>query len=218
MNASNDVIRIALVDDQKLFRKGLRSIVSKHDSFQVVFEAEDGKQFFDRLKYEPVDVVILDVEMTGMDGMETLEIIRKKHLDLKVLMLTMHESERLISHLMQEGANGFLLKDEEPEIVCEAIKKVYQDGIFFRDYVSKAILQNSRNNNVRKNDLLMPQLSDRELQILQLLCKEYTSQEIADKLFISTRTVDGHRRKMQEKTGARNLAGLVIYAVKNGVI
>lgn len=218
MNASNGIIRIALVDDQKLFRKGLRSIMSKNDSFQVVFEAEDGAQFLERLKFEPVDVVVLDVEMDGMDGMETLGVIREKYPELKVLMLTMHESERLISHLMQEGANGFLLKDEDPEIVCEAIKRVYQDGIFFRDYVSKAILQNSRQRSSRKNDLLAPQLSDRELQILQLLCKEYTSQEIADQLFISARTVDGHRRKMQEKTGARNLAGLVIYAIKNGII
>jgi DNA-binding NarL/FixJ family response regulator len=213
-----EIIRIALVDDQKLFRRGLRSILSKQDQFQVAFEAENGEQFLERLKFEPVDVVILDVEMEGMGGMETLEVIRKKHSDLKVLMLTMHESERLISHLMKEGANGFLLKDEEPEIVCEAIKRVHQEGIFFRDYVSKALLRNSRQGSVKKNDLLAVQLSDRELQILQLLCKERTSQEIGDQLFISARTVDGHRRKMQDKTGSRNLAGLVLYAVKNGII
>lgn len=215
---SDEFIRIALVDDQKLFRRGLKSILTKVATFQVVFEAENGEQLLERLKYEAIDVVVLDVEMPGMGGMEALENIRITHPGIKVIMLTMHNSERLINHLMQMGANGFLLKDEEPEIVCEAVKRVHYDGVFFRDYVSKAILNSNRHAASKKNDLFSPQLSDRELEILSLLCKEYTSQEIADQLFISARTVDGHRRNMQEKTGSRNLAGLVLYAVRNGIV
>lgn len=215
---SSSPIRIALVDDQKLFRKGLKLILSKQPSFEVVFEASSGQQFFERQAFETIDVVVLDVEMPGMDGMETLTKIRKQDSEIKVLMLTMHNSERLISHLMKEGANGFLLKDEEPEIVCKAVETVYHEGVFFRDYVSNALLKNSRQGASRKNDMLKRQLSERELEVLQLICKEYTSQEIANELFISVRTVDGHRRNLQEKVGARNLAGLVLYAVNNGLV
>ncbi|MEM6397690.1 MAG: response regulator transcription factor [Bacteroidota bacterium] len=212
-------IKIALVDDQKLFRSGLRMIISKDEQCEVVFEAENGKQFFERLAYEPVDLVILDVEMPEMDGTETLQKIRSDHDHIKVIMLTMHESERLISHLMQIGANGFLLKDEDPKVVISAIKQVMEVGTYFRDYVSQALLKSSRLQQTGDpNQLLGPKLSDREKEVLRLICQEKTSQEIADQLFISIRTVDGHRRHLQEKTGAKNIAGLVMYAVKNGLV
>ncbi|MEM7574765.1 MAG: response regulator transcription factor [Bacteroidota bacterium] len=213
-------IRIALVDDQKLFRSGLKLILNKQANFKVIFEAGDGQQFFERLNFEPVDLVILDVEMPVMDGMATLARLKADHPAIKVLMLTMHESGRLITHLMQAGANGFLLKDEEPEVVCRAVEQVMRDGMFFRDYVSKALLKgNQRQTKTRSSDaLLRPKISERELEVLQLICQEYTSQEIAKKLFISVRTIDGHRRSLQEKTGAKNIAGLVLYAVNNDLV
>ncbi len=211
-------IRIALVDDQKLFRGGLKMILSDRPDFQVVFEADNGKQFFERLAFEPVDVVILDVEMPVMDGIETLEVIRDKHPDIRVIMLTMHDSDRLINHLMQLGANGFLLKDENPEIVRTAVERVGQEGIFFRDYVSRALLKGGRQKPAKPNGYFGPNISEREMEVLTLICQEYTSKEIAEKLFISARTVEGHRRSLQDKTGARNLVGLVLYAVKNGIV
>lgn len=210
-------IRLALVDDQKLFRGGLRMILSDREDFDVVFEASNGKQFFERLAFEPVDVVILDVEMPVMDGIETLTILKDKFPDIHVIMLTMHDSERLINHLMQLGASGFLLKDENPEVVRTAVERVSQEGIFFRDYVSKALLKGGR----QKPDSSKyggPDITGRELQVLTLICQEFTSKEIAEKLFISSRTVEGHRRSLQDKTGARNIVGLVLYAVKNGIV
>jgi DNA-binding NarL/FixJ family response regulator len=213
----NPPIRIALVDDQKLFRGGLKMILSDRPDFRVVFEADNGKQFFERLAFEPVDVVILDVEMPVMDGIETLEKIRETHPDLRVIMLTMHDSDRLINHLMQLGANGFLLKDENPEIVRTAVERVGQEGIFFRDYVSKALLKGGRQKPNKPDGYFGPNISERELEVLSLICQEYTSKEIAEKLYISARTVEGHRRSLQDKTGARNLVGLVLYAVKNGI-
>lgn len=210
-------IRIALVDDQKLFRGGLKMILSDDPKFEVVFEADNGKQFFERLAYEPVDVVILDVEMPVMDGIETLTQLRERHPDTRAIMLTMHDSDRLINHLMQLGANGFLLKDENPEVVRTAIQRVADEGIHFRDYVSKALLKGGRAKS-KPQGYLGPDISDRELEVLTLICQEYTSKEIGEKLYISARTVEGHRRSLQEKTGARNIVGLVLYAVRNGMV
>lgn len=218
LNMSNSTTtRIALVDDQKLFRGGLKMILSDCPDFHVVFEADNGKQFLERFAFEPVDIVILDVEMPVMDGIETLTIIREKHPEVRVIMLTMHDSDRLINHLMQLGANGFLLKDENPEVVRKAVERVGQEGIFFRDYVSKALLKGGRKKD-KPEGYFGPSITEREMEVLTLICQEYTSKEIADKLFISARTVEGHRRSLQDKTGARNLVGLVLYAVKNGIV
>lgn len=134
--SEKSIIKIALVDDQKLFRSGLKMIIQRVDRFEVAFEAANGLQFFERLAFEPVDLVILDVEMPELDGTATLIRIKKEQPDLKVIMLTMHESERLINHLMQAGANGFLLKDEDPKVVVEAIEQVMDQGVYFRDLIS----------------------------------------------------------------------------------
>lgn len=214
----NSPTRVAIVDDQKLFRGGLKMILSEDPSISVVFEAGNGKQFFERFAFEPVNVVILDVEMPIMDGIETLKRLQQQHPDVKVLMLTMHDSDRLINHLMQCGASGFLLKDEDPEVVRTAVNRVASEGVFFRDYVSRALLKRSKQNNRNQQERFSSKLSDRETEVLQLLCQEYTSKEIAEKLYISYRTVEGHRRSMQEKTGARNIVGLVLYAVERGLV
>jgi DNA-binding NarL/FixJ family response regulator len=156
--------------------------------------------------------------MPVMDGIETLKRLHQIKPEIKVLMLTMHDNDRLINHLMQLGASGFLLKDEDPEIVITAVKRVAEDGVYFRDYVSRALLKGSKQQNNRKGEALHTKLSERELQVLQLICKEHTSKEIAEQLFISYRTVEGHRRSMQEKTGAKNIVGLVLYAVERGMV
>jgi DNA-binding NarL/FixJ family response regulator len=214
---SDSPIRIALVDDQKLFRGGLKMLLSDPPDFEVVFEADNGKQFFERLAYEPVDVVILDVEMPVMDGAETLTRLREEQPETRVIMLTMHDNDRLINHLMQLGANGFLLKDEDPEVVRTAVRRVADEGIFFRDYVSRALLKGNRQQSSPDRGTA-PDLSDRELEVLALICQELTSKEIGERLFISARTVEGHRRSLQEKTGSRNIAGLVLYAVRNHLV
>lgn len=215
---STTPVRVAIVDDQKLFRGGLNMILSEDPMIQVVFEAGNGKQFLQRLAFEPVEVVILDVEMPVMDGIETLKILNQQYPDIKVLMLTMHDSDRLINHLMQLGACGFLLKNEDPEVVRSAISRVASEGVFFRDYVSRALLKGSKQGQRKQTFSVEAKLTEREEEVLKLLCKEFTSKEIAEKLFISYRTVEGHRRSMQEKTGARNIVGLVLYAVERGIV
>ena len=209
--------RVAIVDDQKLFRGGLKMILSEPEDIQVVFEAGHGKQLLERIAFEAVDVVILDVEMPILDGVETLAVLTEKYPDTAVIMLTIHDTPRLINQLMQAGASGFLIKDENAEVVIQAVRHVAGGGIFFRDYVSRALLQGGRPQR-RPAGAFGPRISERELEILTLICQEYTSKEIAEKLFISRRTVEGHRRSLQEKTGSKNLVGLVLYAVKNGIV
>ncbi|NJC24915.1 response regulator transcription factor [Neolewinella antarctica] len=210
-------IRIAIVDDQKLFRGGLKMILDGTEDIEVVFEAGHGEQFFERLAFEPVQLVILDVEMPGMDGIATLEQLQRERPEIHVIMLTMHDSDRLISHLMGLGASGFLLKDEDPEVVIEAVRRVVQEGLFFRDYVSKALLKGGRSRQ-KAVGYRGPDISDRELEVLQLICQELTSKEIAAQLFISVRTVEGHRRSLQDKTGAKNIVGLVLFAIRQGLV
>lgn len=210
-------IRIALVDDQQLFREGMKMILSDEPFFEVIFEAKNGEQLLNRLRFEPIDVILLDVEMPVMDGTETLKKLREAYPDVGVIMLTMHDTDRLISHLMELGADGFLLKDENAEVVIEAIKKVAAKEMFFRDYVSRALLKSNRNKAANRS-LIGPDISKREQEVLELICQELTSKEIAEKLFLSVRTVEGHRRNLQEKTGAKNIVGLVMYAVRNNLV
>ncbi|MEM1320835.1 MAG: response regulator transcription factor [Bacteroidota bacterium] len=219
---NNNTIKLAIVDDQKLFLNGLKFIIETFEGIELIIEAHDGEDFIQKIKDKTPDVVLLDLKMPIMDGVETTKYLKVHHPDIKILLLTMYNDERFITHLMELGANGYLLKDEEPEIVEEAIRTVVQKGFYFNDYVSKALLTGVKVKNNKalpgftSNDKL--NLTKRELEVLQLICQELTTSEIAQKLFISIRTVEGHRKNLLEKTGVRNMAGLVIYAMKHKLI
>lgn len=213
-------IQLAIVDDQKLFLRGLRYILSEFDNMDIMMEAHDGFEFTQKLNEGVPDVVLLDLKMPHMDGIETTKYIRKHVPQLKVILLTMHDDERLITHMMEIGANGYLLKDEEPNEVKKAIESVYEKGFYFNEYVSKALLRRVKSNDVSKAwSFSTPiRLTPREAEVLKLICQEYTTAEIADKLFISARTVEGHRKNMIEKTGVRNTTGLVVFALQHKLV
>lgn len=214
------MIKLALADDQKLFLRGLRLILEDQPNIDIIIEAGNGQELLDAIALEVPDVVLLDLKMPVMDGIEATKQIKEHYPDIKILLLSMHDDERLISHLMNLGANGYLLKDEEPEVVCKAVVAVHEKGFFFNDYTSKALLRGvkSRTKITSVNQHLKTELTKRELEILHLICQEYTTAEIAQELYISIRTVDGHRRNLQDKTGVKNVAGLVIYAIRNGIV
>jgi DNA-binding NarL/FixJ family response regulator len=213
-------IKVALVDDQTLFLKGLRLILTEYPEIEIVIEADNGTDFLLAVDDTLPDVVLLDLKMPGMDGIEVAEVLKKKAPSVKIILLTMHDDERFIQHVLSIGANGYLLKNEEPTILREAIQKVMTQEFYLNDYVAKALL-----NNIKRpvsEQQTPPQkhftLTPREKEILQLICQELTTNDIAEQLFISTRTVEGHRQNLLEKTGVRNTAGLVIYAMKNQLI
>ncbi|MBL4710104.1 MAG: response regulator transcription factor [Flavobacteriales bacterium] len=213
-------IQIAIADDHELFRKGMAAILNANEAMQVSIQAENGFLLLEEIeKIGMPDVVLLDLEMPVMDGFKTLEALKKKDPDSKVILLSMHSDERFILHFMESGANGYLHKNTKPQEVENAILKVMESGFYFNDNVSKILLSG-----VQKKNKAVPSLpgqeslNEREIEVLKLLCMELTTSEIGKKLFLSPRTIEGYRKQLFEKTGAKNIAGLVIYAIRMGLI
>lgn len=207
-----------MIDDHTLFRKGLISLLEEYEELKVILEASNGKELVDVLKTKQPDIILMDVEMPVMNGIEATEVVRKKFPDLKILILTMHSEEEFVAHLMEKGANGFLLKDYGIENIVDAIYSVYETGYYFNDKVSKVMLEKLVRGQHVKPQFKNGPLTEREIEIIKMICKEYSTREISERLCISVRTVEGHRENILKKTGARNTAGIVLFAVKNNVV
>ncbi len=217
------MIKLAICDDQVLFLRGLKYIISDFDNIEITLEATNGEDLLKKIPTSPPDVILLDMKMPGLDGIEVTKRIKADFPNIKIILLTMYDDERLISHVMEIGANGYLLKNEEPEVLKSAIESVFNKDLYFNDYVAKALVKSlkSKENSLPSfsNNSSPPlNLTAREMEILQLICQEMTTAEMAKQLFISARTVEGHRKNLMEKTGVRNTAGLVIFAVRNKLV
>ena len=212
-----DNIKVAIADDANLFANGLKLILELDEKIEVELIASNGQELIQYLNVDSVsiDIIILDLEMPIKDGVDTLREIISRNLPVKVIILTSHFNDSMILKLLDEGAVGFLAKNEKPEIVIEAIKMIHQRGVYFGSYILQ-LLRNRRLLTSRNKMELS--LTKREIEILKLVCEEYTNLEIAEKLFISKRTVDGHRQNILTKTGCKNTVGLVIYAIKHNII
>ena len=212
-------IKVMIADDHALFRKGMVSIIRDFEGIDIIGEASNGKELLEKMDISQPDVVLLDLKMPEMDGMEANVEIQRKFAETKVVILSMYDDDKFIIHLIEMGANGYLLKNAEPEEVEDALHAVIINGFYFNNHVSKVMLKGLINKKKIKpqfNDEV--ELTPRELQVLRLICKEHTNAEIAEKLFLSQRTIDGYRNKLLTKISARNTAGLVMYAVKSGLI
>ena len=214
-----NTIRVAITDDQRLFRVGLRFIISSFDNLEIVLEAEHGQDLLEKLPSNSVDVILLDMEMPVLDGYETTLQVKEQYPDVKILMLSMHNDEHLIARMMEVGANGYLLKDESPDILKQAIEQVIENDYFFTKYIMESMIKSRVNPKKQKGNPMSQSavhLTTREIEILLLICQQKTSKEIADELFIAPVTVNDHRKNLLSKTQSRNTAGLVIYAIKHG--
>ncbi len=212
--------RISITDDHVLFVDGLSAILNRMDGVEVVFTSTSGIELIHALNEGiEVDVVFLDLEMPEIDGLETLKLIRKQFPDLPVLILSMHHDESIILHLIQNGASGYLLKNSSVSELNRAISEVVKTGIYFDDFVVNIVYKGLNVKQRKPIHLGKDQsFTSRELTILELLCKELTAAEIAEKLFVSQRTVEGHKRSLMEKTKSKNTAGLIVNALKLGLI
>lgn len=215
----NEAISILLADDEMLFRKGVRFILEKEEGFNIVFEAENGSQIIDYLRHNDLpEIIITDLRMPEMNGVEATKIIHKEFPEVKIIALTSYFSKPFILNMIQVGASSYLAKDSSPKEIVKTVKEVYQKGFFYNDDVLRFIHEDLKSSNVTKSIFDETFLTDREKEVLQLICEQYTTSEIAEKLFISPRTVDGHRNNLLLKTESKNVAGLVINAVKNKLI
>lgn len=212
-------IKIAIADDYKIFRDGLKVGFSADENLEVIMEADNGEELMKALESEQPDVIIMDLKMPIMDGMEATKAVRAKYPNIKVLVVTMYDDDKFIIHLMENGANGYLLKNTEPDEIIKSIYAVHENGYYFNDVVNKALLKKLvLKNNFKPSFNQNVELSERELEVLNLICEEKTASEIAKVIFLSPRSVEGIRQRLIEKIGVRNTAGLVMFAVKNNIV
>ena len=214
-------IKIILADDEELFRKGISFLLGREESFEILFEAENGQELIDNIDSTNLpDVILMDLKMPVLNGVETTKIIHKKYPDIKIIALTSYDGKSFITNMIDVGASSYLLKNTSPKIVVHTIKEVFDKGFYYDDKVMKTIHENllSSSGKKIKSDLDKKLLSNREREILELICAQLTTNEIAEKLFISPRTVDGHRNNLLLKTGSKNVAGLVIYGIQKKLI
>ena len=214
-----NTITVGIADDHKIFRKGVILSLRQYTNISFVFEAENGEELLKELETIQPDVVLMDLRMPGKDGIETTKEVSKKYHDVKVLILTMFEDELFVSHLMENGANGYMLKNADPSEIKKAIMEVMARGYYLNNFVNRVLLKKSANRAKTipslNNEIVM---SDKEKEVVRLLCMEFTASEIAIKMEISPRTVESIKDRLMERFGLKNTAGLVFFAVKNNMI
>ncbi|WP_297930432.1 response regulator transcription factor [uncultured Alistipes sp.] len=210
----NDAYRIALVDDHTLFRNGLKGLLEHCSGCRVVEEAGSGEEFLARIDRTEAEIVFMDFAMPGIDGAATTERALARRPELKIITLSMFGDESYYTRMVEAGARGFLLKDSDIGDVIEAIRTVAGGGSYFSPGLLSTLTGRMRS----REDVPDEQLSAREREILVAVCRGLSNQEIADELFISKRTVDKHRANILEKTGCKNTASLVVYAIRQGIV
>ncbi|MFK8103089.1 MAG: response regulator [Saprospiraceae bacterium] len=216
-----NALKIAITDDEALFRRGLVMIVDDFEQMSVCLQAEDGQHLIDQLRAGTIlpDILLLDLQMPNLNGIETTKVLQAEFPNIKIIILTTHFSKGFIINMIELGAASYLPKNTEPEVMEHTIRNVAEKGFYYTDEVLAVIRENmSTKKNIKPQTSFTIKFTNREIEILQLICEQYTTQEIGKKLFISPRTVDGHRNNILEKTQSRNTAGLVVYALENGIV
>lgn len=212
---------IAIVDDQQLFRQGLAAILSDVPGYNLLLEAETGNDLLNKLETNPAlpDVLLMDMKLPDMNGAELNALLQKKYPAIKVIVVSMYDQERFIYRMIEAGACGYLAKNCGKDELVAAINNVMQSGFYFNTGTMLAMRNAGayQKQGLRNLSNIPIELSQREEEVLKLICREFTNAQIADELFISTRTAEGHRNKLLLKTGCKNSAGLVVFAIRYGL-
>lgn len=208
-------IKIAIVDDHKLVSKALENLISYNPDFEVVMNCFNGEDFLNQLETTEIlpEVVLMDINMPKKNGIETTAALTEKYPELKVIALTMEDNESTIISMLKAGAKGYLLKDMSPDILFDAINIVHEKGIFYTDIVTQSLLKIKTEEKVTIE--INNSLKDRELEFIRLACSELTYKEIAEKMFLSPRTIDGYRDSVFAKLNVKTRVGIVLFALKH---
>lgn len=218
---NGEVINVMIVDDHVLYRAGVKTALSSKKDIKVIAEADNGAHLLNMLKGIQPDVILLDIQMPIMDGIATLPEVKKLYPQIKVIMLTLLDDQSVITRLMELGANSYLVKTSDAEVIYEAIKTCHQQEFYFNSLTNKALLNNLRQKNVAspfKNSMEEATLNEKEITILRLMCEEKSTREIAEAVELSPRTIEAIRDKLKVKTGTKSTAGLIMFAVKNNLL
>jgi len=220
-NLQNEPIKVIIADDHVLYRAGVKTALSSKKDIKIIAEADNGSHLLILLKAVQPDVILLDIQMPIMDGIAALSEIKQLYPGIKVIMLTMMDDHSMITKLMELGANSYLTKTSDSEIIYQAIKTCHEQEYYFNALTNKALLDNLRQRNPSIPQKLIPEdpkLSEKEITVLKLMCEEKSTREIAEAVELSPRTVEAIRDKLKVKTGSRSTAGLIMYAVKHKLL
>ena len=215
----NHHISLVIADDHEIFRDGLALMLSKQQNLSLAGQAENGKELIELVEEFQPDIVITDIKMPHLDGIKATRLLLEKNPHLKIIALSMFDEENLIVEMLEAGAKGYLLKNADKKEILEAINSVYEDNIFYCRHTSAklaSMIVKSRFDPHKKKQQVV--FSDREKEIIKLICKQFTAQQIGNTLFLSKRTVEGYRTKIMEKMDVKNTAGVVIFALKNNLV
>ena len=212
-------IRVAIADDHKIFRDGIRMALKDKEFLKIVWEAEDGKDLMHKLKIKLPDVILMDIRMPEIDGINAISIIRKEFESIKIIILTMYDDQEMITKMMEMGANAYLTKTTDPEEIYQAILTCMNDDFYFNDLVNKAVLLKLQHKKTVKQFYPNPvKFPEKELKILKLIAEDKTTEEISKEVFLSPRTIETIRQNMKQKVGAKTIAGLVMYGMRNKML
>ncbi|MCP4124848.1 MAG: response regulator transcription factor [Bacteroidetes bacterium] len=211
-------IRVFLADDHKLIRDAIHSHLRKCDDIEVVGEAADGNEVLEKMQTIEADILLLDINMDGMDGMECARHMQTEFPKVKVIILSMYDNSLYIKQMIKNGVVGYLLKHSDESEIINAIRTIAEGNTYYDSAVIDVVIKSFSDKDKRTPEPSEANLTPREKEIMELIIKEYTNQEIAEELFISTRTVDAHKRNLLEKTNSKNLVGLIKYAYSNNLV
>jgi DNA-binding NarL/FixJ family response regulator len=214
-------IKLAIADDHKIFRDGIKTALMIKEDLKILWEAEDGRDMMHRISIKLPDVLLMDIRMPEVDGINALQILRKEYATVKIIVLSMYDDEQMVNKMMEMGANAFLTKTTDPEEIYQAIVTCMNEEFYFNDLVNNAVMGKlKQQKNVRHTfgKSLPVTFTEKEIKILQLIAADMTVEEIAGVVFLSPRTIETIRQQMKTKANVKTITGLVMYAVRNGVI
>lgn len=216
---SDRLILLGMADDHKIFRDGLRAALKDKPFLQVAWEVETGNDLMHKLSVKLPDVLMMDARIPDADGINAIARIRKEYQELRIIVLTMYDDPQLINRMMEMGANAYLTKTSDPEEICEAILTCVKEDFYFNDLVNQAVLLKlQRKRKIRQAYPQTVRFTEKEMRILQLIADDKTTEEIAESVFLSPRTVETIRQQMKLKAGVKTIAGLVMYATRNKLL
>jgi DNA-binding NarL/FixJ family response regulator len=219
--STDNIIKVAIADDHKIFRDGIKMALTARPDLKMIWEAEDGKDMMHKISIKKPDVLLMDIRMPEIDGINGIQLLRKEYEDVRIIVLTMYDDQQMISKMMEMGANAYLVKTSDPEEIYQAILTCMNDDFYFNELVNKAVMGKlMQKKNVRQHygSNAPVSFSEKEVKILQLLAEDKTTEEISKVIFLSPRTIETIRQNMKAKVNAKTVSGLITYALRHRII